>query len=97
MNLSSKPYNPKLANAFFKSGMIEAWGRGFEKIKEACRAYNGSLPEYEINKFGIMVLCKACDRYLELMRVDVHNHDQVGHDMVMMWMNMNFLFELIRN
>ncbi len=22
---SSKPYNPKLANTFFKSGMIEAW------------------------------------------------------------------------
>ncbi len=31
---SSKPYNPKLANVFFKSGMIEAWGRSFEKIRE---------------------------------------------------------------
>ena len=27
MKHSSKPYNPKLANVFFKSGMIEAWGR----------------------------------------------------------------------
>ena len=36
---SSKPYNPKLANVFFKSGMIEAWGRGFDKIKEACAKY----------------------------------------------------------
>lgn len=26
MKHSSKPYNPKLANVFFKSGMIEAWG-----------------------------------------------------------------------
>jgi ATP-dependent DNA helicase RecG len=64
---ASKPYNPKLANVFFKSGMIEAWGRGFEKIKEACALYEGSLPEYEISASGIMVLCKACDRYLELL------------------------------
>ena len=63
----SKPYNPKLANIFFKIGMIEAWGRGFEKIREACALYDGPLPEYEINEAGIMVLCKACDRYLELI------------------------------
>lgn len=67
MKHSSKPYNPKLANIFFKSGMIEAWGRGFEKIREACVLYDGPLPEYEINEAGIMVLCKACDRYLELI------------------------------
>lgn len=47
--------------------MIEAWGRGFEKIKEACTLYDGPLPEYEINESGIMVLCKACDRYLDLL------------------------------
>ena len=47
--------------------MIEAWGRGFEKIKEACGLYDGPLPEYEINESGIMVLCKACDRYLALL------------------------------
>lgn len=45
MKHSSKPYNPKLANIFFKSGMIEAWGRGFEKIREACALYDGPLPE----------------------------------------------------
>ena len=67
MKHSSKPYNPKLANVFFKSGMIEAWGRGFEKIKEACGLYDGPLPEYEINESGIMVLCKACDKYLALL------------------------------
>lgn len=29
--------------------------------------YDGPLPEYEINEAGIMVLCKACDKYLELL------------------------------
>ena len=89
---SSKPYNPKLANVFFKSGMIEAWGRGFDKIKEACAKYDGRLPEYNISASGIMVLCKACDKYLELLndKEDLHlgqsdqDHDQDGHDVVMM-------------
>lgn len=48
--------------------MIEAWGRGFEKIREACALYDGPLPEHEINEAGIMVLCKVCDRYLELKK-----------------------------
>lgn len=69
MKHSSKPYNPKLANVFFKSGMIEAWGRGFEKIREACETYHGALPEYDINAAGIMVLCKACDKYLKLLEM----------------------------
>jgi len=28
---SSKPYNPDIANAFFRSGYIESWGRGTVK------------------------------------------------------------------
>lgn len=80
MKHSSKPYNPKLANVFFKSGMIEAWGRGFEKIKEACNAYGGPLPEYDINESGIMVLCKACDKYLNLLS-DTLRPNQDGQDM----------------
>ena len=55
--------------------MIEAWGRGFEKIREACVLYDGPLPEYEINEAGIMVLCKACDKYLGLLRNDGQHHD----------------------
>ena len=89
---SSKPYNPKLANVFFKSGLIEAWGRGFDKIKEACAKYDGRLPEYNISASGIMVLCKACDKYLELLNDEENlhlgqsgrDHDQDGHDVVMM-------------
>ena len=85
---SSKPYNPKLANVFFKSGMIEAWGRGFDKIKEACAKYNGRLPEYSISAFGIMVLCNACDKYLYLLNEDEDSHlgqsDQDNDQVVIM-------------
>ena len=80
---SSKPYNPKLADVFFKSGMIEAWGRGFDKIKEACEKYNGPLPEYSISEDGIMVLCKACDRYLKLKSKSQEIHSIVSEERIM--------------
>ena len=78
MKHSSKPYNPKLANVFFMSGMIEAWGRGFDKIKEACARYDAPLPEYNISKSGVMVLCKACDRYLALLSGGKENSNSVS-------------------
>jgi ATP-dependent DNA helicase RecG len=72
---SSKPFNPKLAQVFFKSGMIEAWGRGFDKIREACAKYDDApLPEYDISETGVMVLCKPCARYMRLL----NNGDSVS-------------------
>ena len=35
-NHSSRPNNPDIANAFFRSGYVESWGRGISKIKEQC-------------------------------------------------------------
>ena len=31
----SKPYNPEIANVFYRAGYIERWGRGIEKICDA--------------------------------------------------------------
>ena len=71
---SSKPFNPKLAQVFFKSGMIEVWGRGFDKIRDACAKYdNAPLPEYDIGETGVMVLCKPCERYMRLL----HNNNSL--------------------
>jgi len=64
---SSDPFNPKLAQVFFKSGLIEAWGRGFDKIKAGCEEYGGELPDYDLSANGVMVLCKACPDYLKLL------------------------------
>ena len=45
----SVPYNPLIANTFFRSGQIEAWGRGIGKIKAACLADNLPEPEFKIS------------------------------------------------
>ncbi len=51
----SVPYNPNIANAFFRAGYVETWGRGIEKICEACKKYGVPMPEYTLHLEDIMV------------------------------------------
>jgi len=44
----SRPYNPDIANTFFRAGYVETWGRGIQKICEACRNHGILEPEYEV-------------------------------------------------
>jgi len=53
---SSEPYNPDVANAFFRAGMIEAWGRGIEKILAACQAAGVPMPELRYEHAGLWVV-----------------------------------------
>lgn len=50
---SSQPFNPDIANAFFRSGMIESWGRGIERILAACAAAGLSAPEVIEEQTGL--------------------------------------------
>jgi ATP-dependent DNA helicase RecG len=45
----SMPHNPLIANAFFRSGQIELWGRGVEKIINGCIADDLPEPEFDIS------------------------------------------------
>ena len=51
----SRPFNPDVANAFFRAGMIEAWGRGIERILEACRSAETPEPELRCESSGMWV------------------------------------------
>lgn len=55
----SLPYNPNIARGFFWAGYIETWGRGIEKICDACDAYGSPRPEYTVYPEDIMVMFKA--------------------------------------
>ena len=52
---SSVPHNPGIANAFFRSGQIETWGRGIEKIEEACAAEGRPAPVFAVTGTEIRV------------------------------------------
>jgi ATP-dependent DNA helicase RecG len=44
----SLPNNPDIANAFFRSGQIEAWGRGIEKIETTSREAHKPIPVFKV-------------------------------------------------
>ncbi|MCD6366545.1 MAG: putative DNA binding domain-containing protein [Bacteroidales bacterium] len=62
---SSKPFNPDIANAFFRSGYIELWGRGTIKIIEKCKEAGLPQPKY---------FYKASDFWIEF-RKNIYNQD----------------------
>ncbi|WP_443738828.1 ATP-binding protein [Treponema sp.] len=64
----SKPHNPNLANVFFKCGMIESWGRGFEKIESYCKEEKAKIPEIDLSLGGVTARCFASESYLKLMK-----------------------------
>jgi ATP-dependent DNA helicase RecG len=51
----SIPFNPDVANAFFRAGMIEAWGRGTVKIINDCRRAKIPVPSFKYNMSGFVV------------------------------------------
>lgn len=56
---TSKPYNPDIARVFYRAGYIESWGRGIQKICDACKALGAEEPEYIVHGADIMVKFKA--------------------------------------
>ena len=50
----SRPYNPSIANALFRCGDIESWGRGYKRILEAVSSYRLLPPKLEMLS-GLMI------------------------------------------
>lgn len=51
----SKPRNPLIAEAFYRRGFIEMWGRGTQKIVQTCRAAGSPEPEFEERSQDVVV------------------------------------------
>ena len=54
----SHPRNRLMANVFYLSGFIEAWGRGYEKIREAFEKEKLEVPVFEEVRGGMMATIK---------------------------------------
>lgn len=55
----SRPYNPLIANAFYRAGFIESWGRGIQKIKESCSVNNCEEPVYQVTKNDFTIIFES--------------------------------------
>ena len=49
----SRPGNPDIANAFYRAGLIEAWGLGIDKLIAACRAHGIVEPQLRHEQDGL--------------------------------------------
>ena len=64
---TSQPFNPDIANAFFRAGYVEAWGRGIKKICDTCREYGSPAPEFQLSgemltvKFSALMASSKAD------------------------------------
>ena len=52
---ASLPYNPNVANAFFRAGEIEAWGRGIQRIFQACAEARTPEPQLRVSGHDLWI------------------------------------------
>ncbi|MEJ1379090.1 MAG: ATP-binding protein, partial [Candidatus Sedimenticola sp. (ex Thyasira tokunagai)] len=74
----SNPYNPMLANAFFRSGHIESWGRGIEKIHRECREHDIPAPVFDYSMSGLMLTFRANPQHLKVVSGKVKQGQGTG-------------------
>ena len=61
----STPFNPAIANVFFRSGEIETWGRGIERIVAACTDAGSPKPKLILDGTGIALEFRYTPEYLK--------------------------------
>ncbi len=47
-SIGSMPFNPTIANVFYRRGTMESWGRGISLIMQSCRDQGLPEPKIEI-------------------------------------------------
>ena len=52
---TSRPRNKNIANAFYRAGFIESWGRGIQKIKAGFETAGLASPSFQATMGGMMV------------------------------------------
>lgn len=54
-NIHLNLFNPDIANTLFRSGYIESWGRGIEKMMNYCKDANIPVPHYSFEGSDFLV------------------------------------------
>ena len=67
----SRPYNPDIANAFFRSGLIESWGRGTIKIFNEAKVAKTPVPIFRYEDNGFYVIFNFVEVKVEQQVLDL--------------------------
>ena len=66
---TSKPRNLNIANAFYKAGFIESWGRGIGIIQAGFKNAGLSAPKLEATMGGVLVIMpRGCQKTNETVK-----------------------------
>ncbi len=76
---SSRPYNPIVANAFFRAGEIEAWGRGIQQIVDACRKAGSPDPVFDYTSGDLWIHFPYSTEYLRVLAAPKETSDGLGN------------------
>lgn len=68
----SRPRNKLIAKAFYLAGFIEAWGRGYDKIRQGFMDEGLEIPVFEEVRGGILATIKR-EKFLALLSKNVGN------------------------
>ncbi len=71
----SRPYNPDIANAFFRSGLIESWGRGTIKIFNEAKSAKIPVPIFRYEDNGFYVVFNFVEASVQQQVVDLIKED----------------------
>jgi ATP-dependent DNA helicase RecG len=73
---ASLPYNPNVANAFFRAGEIEAWGRGIQRIFQACKDAGAPPPQLQLSGHDLWLDFPFAAEYVQ--QINQAGSDQTG-------------------
>lgn len=77
---ASRPYNPDIANAFFRSGYIESWGRGTLKIIKECSHAGIPAPIFNYDSSDISIEFRKDiynEKYLKTLHLNERQLDAI--------------------
>jgi ATP-dependent DNA helicase RecG len=66
---ASLPFNPDVANAFFRTGLIESWGRGIERMVASCASAGLPEPTFECETTGLWTVFNFSSAYIEAAKL----------------------------
>ena len=89
----SRPLNPLIANAFYRAGYIESWGRGIQLIKDSCRKLGTPEPEYTVIGDALRIKFTA----LESAKITEHTQPNQQNESIKLSKDEKLLLEAIKN
>ncbi len=75
----SCPYNPLVANAFFRAGEIEAWGRGVQRIVKTCRDAGSPVPKIKYEPGDLWLEFPYSPDYLRILSGPTIHPERAGN------------------